>query len=609
MRGFRWQFMAFVLSLLVFMVALGTRLLAPAPLPPSPTPDVAVLQVDSTSQAQQPSATPSMIPPAIMQSTAIPAVTVPDIDDGVTTYTEALIGEVTRLNPILAQRNPVENDITNLIFDSLITINTFGEPVGELARRWVVSRDGLEYVFTLRNDVLWHDGTPFNADDVVYTMGLLSDPAFPGAPEIGRFWQTVEVQKLNEQTVRFRLTQPLSSFLTKLTIGILPEHALRGTTAQHIAQHPFNLTPVGTGPYQLESLASFDGTRIDAVNLRVAPVYRQRTEGQRPLAMQRVRFRLVNNFDEAYQLLQNGAVDGFAARQMSQRQPLIDLTNVEVHTAVAPAVGMLIYNWDESRNVETTDDTESEPLDIRFFSDPRARRALQTGLNRITPVETRLANQAVVADSPLLLNTWAYAALEWPEPDPLQAFSQLSTANIRTPAIAATEGDPDVFHRFNLLVRDEPALIGLAQEIAAQWQVIGLDVTVEFEPPDVYQARLQSGDFDTAIVELPLGTDPDVYAYWHIGQVPPDGLNYGHAADDRISEALQLARRDQNGLNRINLYRNFQQLFIDRAIALPLYYPLFTYAVRDNVEGVQLGFISSPEDRFRTIGEWSFRQS
>ncbi|MEO1645049.1 MAG: hypothetical protein AAFR67_07665, partial [Chloroflexota bacterium] len=111
------------------------------------------------------------------------------------------------------------------------------------------------------------------------------------------------------------------------------------------------------------------------------------------------------------------------------------------------------------------------------------------------------------------------------------------------------------------------------------------------------------GDFDTAIVEYQLGADPDVFAYWHPDQYP-DGLNYGGVNDTRISEALERGRQTTANLSRVQIYRDFQVQFANQAIAIPLYYPLYTYAVTQDLAGMQLGFISSPEDRFRTLGEW-----
>lgn len=605
LRGFRWQLAALVVTGVLFFASLAVRL-APAPEPTLPP----------TLQDTTPVASPTTLQPsATPEPTALPT----DVFSNqpravVATHREALIGQVQRLNPLLAALNPVDGDITALIFEGLTRLNAYGEPVGALAQTWVVSSDGLEYVFILRQDVLWQDGTPFNADDVVFTMGLLSSSDFPGAPAIGAFWRTVETQKLGDHLVRFRLTQPLASFLTQLTIGILPEHALRGIRAAQLIDHRFNLTPVGTGPYQLEALRTSDGQTISRVDLRVAPVYRQRAEGQaQPFAISRVSFVLYPTFEAAAAALGSGQVDGLAARDMNERQTLMAIPTTRVYTAIAPSVGMLIYNWDET--------------DRRFFKEQRVRVALQTGLNRTTPVETRLANRAIAANSPLLPGAWAYLEVPYPNTDLLSAIDQLRRSNIVRPNAAAPtpeEGatplpaptlDPtQPLYSFRILVWDDPLIVSMAQEIATQWTlrdpgtgVNTLNVTLDAVPLALYQTRLENGEFDAAIVELPLQADPDVYAYWHSGQYP-DGLNYGGVNDDRLSEQLERARREPNGINRVTLYHEFQRDFMERAVALPLYYPLYSYAINPNIRNVQLGFISAPPDRLRTLGAWETSQ-
>jgi ABC-type transport system substrate-binding protein len=173
-------------------------------------------------------------------------------------------------------------------------------------------------------------------------------------------------------------------------------------------------------------------------------------------------------------------------------------------------------------------------------------------------------------------------------------------------AEATAEPTAATYFSFSILTPDDPPLVGLAQEIATQWSQLNLTVTVEAVDLATYQARLQAGEFGTALVEYALGdsADPDVYAFWHQGQYP-SGANYGGADDRRISELLERARRDPYGMNRVTEYREFQRSFVERVIALPVYYPLFTYVTTPRVNGVQLGFIGSPGDRFRNIGEWS----
>ena len=158
---------------------------------------------------------------------------------------------------------------------------------------------------------------------------------------------------------------------------------------------------------------------------------------------------------------------------------------------------------------------------------------------------------------------------------------------------------------------DDPSLVRVAEEVAAQWEQIdpgNIDVRVEPVATDIYLSRLDSGDFDTALVELSKNgnADPDMYNFWHQGQYP-DGQNYGAANDRTISELLERGRQDWVGTNRVVHYRRFQQEFVQNAIAIPLYYPLYTYLVRENVDGVQLGFMASPSDRFQTLMDWTIR--
>jgi ABC-type transport system substrate-binding protein len=132
-------------------------------------------------------------------------------------------------------------------------------------------------------------------------------------------------------------------------------------------------------------------------------------------------------------------------------------------------------------------------------------------------------------------------------------------------------------------------------------------MSVESVDAATLQARLEEGDFDTALIELSFepNADPDPYVFWDQGQFG-SGQNYGGMDDRRVSEALEQARRDSNGLNRITLYRRFQELFAQRAPALVLYYPLYIYGADSRLQGVQLGFLSSPSDRFRHLRDWQF---
>jgi peptide/nickel transport system substrate-binding protein len=609
MRGSRWQVAAFVVSALLFGIVFFLRLSQPTPAPAPTQSPLETPNSESTSAA-----TLDVVLATVAPTDSVPVVVVNVPDDNVPTYREALVGQVQRLNPLLADLNPVDRDITSLIFEGLTRINEFGEPVGALAKSWVVTSDGLEYVFVLREDILWQDGLPFTADDVVYTMGLLSSPDFPGTKEVGAYWRTIETEKMGPYLVRFRLTQAIASFASNLTIGILPEHALRGTTAAQLASHRFNFTPIGTGPYQLEALRSFDGATINQVDLRVAPTFRQRPEGQTGYAISRIRFQMYPEFPAVINALQGGEVDGYANTRTGERATLRGISGLRTFTGIAPTVAVLLMNWNEGDG-------------NRFFQERRVRVALQEAISRAPALDRYLPNEVMLANSPILQTSSVFNPnVAFPVNNALDAIDMLKAANIRTASAPVTnaEGtaqpapthDPTTpLYTFSILTWDNPGVTAVAQDIANQWALTNpdnpgtplLNVSVESLPYDQYIARIDSGTFQAAIVELPLSADPDVYAYWHNGQYP-DGRNYAAVADDRLSALLEKARSETNSINRKTLYERFQQEFTERAIAIPLYYPLYTYVVSGRVEGVQLAFMGSPVDRFRTIKDWTLTQ-
>ena len=599
LRGFRWQF----LLLLFALVLLGAAIvLQPASTPVQSPATATVLPSPPPPPPEQASA-PLPLPPANIDSPAV--------------MREGLIGTVQRLNPLFANLNPVDRDITSLIFEGLIGTNQYGEAIPVLAENWTITSNGLEYVFRLRQDVLWQDGLMFTSADVAATVTLLQAPN-SGLPEtLTDFWQTIEIEILDEFTVRFRLAQPLASFLDHLRVGILPAHVFSGINPEALATHPFNLSPIGTGPYQLEHLLG-DDNGISEVNLRVAPVYRQRPEGADGFALERLTFHLYDTTEAALTALQRSEIDALSNTDNASVNALEQSSQVNTHIALSPTIGLVLFNWESSHTLA--------------FRDQRTRQALTIGADRIGLVNRHLSGNTVPADSPLIPGSWAYSGpLEWPSYDPAKATDLLADIEFAMPTATPTDepetadaeaadsveatptaeptSTPLPSYTFTLLSSDSPVQQALATDLAAQWSQLGLTVVTEALPYDQLYQRLQSGDFDTALVELSYSpqADPDPYVFWHQGQYP-DGQNYSGTNDRLTSELLESARRDPNGLHRAEYYAAFQQAFVNRNLALLLYYPVYEYTVSAAVQNVQLGYLSTPADRFRSIREWSLRQ-
>jgi peptide/nickel transport system substrate-binding protein len=598
LNGLRAPLLALFLSVILLAAVVMLRL-SESPIRPQPTATLATQSLPSVtplpllSNAELPAA----LPPR-------PAIAALPVEQGV--LREALIAPscVLKLNPLLAGFNQADRDVTALIFEGLMKTDAYGNAVPSLAASLPrISNDGLTYVFTLREDVRWHDGEPFTSADVIFTISLMQAEDFSGAPDLRNFWRTVEVDALNAQTVRFKLAQPLAAFPDYLRIGILPEHALRGVTGRALATHPFNLNPIGTGAYQFERLLS-DGVRLRGVRLRAAPTFAARPEAAEGYALRQLDLICYPTWDEARAAFERGEVNSLSDVPSAVVQSLKALP-LTLYTAYKPAVGAIIYNWA----------SDSAP----FFRDVRFRQALARSVDRAALVTQFMADRAVVANTPVLPSSWAYAPeISCPSYDPSTpeaAARSLAQVQITPPPESdpsAPESAPPAQHagyRFQLLLSDDAAQAALGQAVAEAWRALGLGVDVVVVDRATFRERLANGSFEAALVELDLApsADPDPYSLWR--QVPSEGgLNFGRLNDRRISELLEAARQTTDGSARVALYTEFQRLFCDRAAALVLYYPIYYYGVDARLSGVQLGFVSQPADRFRTLGAWRWSE-
>ncbi len=584
-RGFRWQLIALILALLLFLSGALFRLSRQSNVAKSASPTPAPFK------AMPPTESVLVATPPIPTSDAAPQARTQAASASGAAYREGLVGKVRRLNPLFAHLNSVDRDISSLIFEGLFATNNYGEVVPRLAERLVISSDGIEYVVKLGENIRWQNGLPFSAADVIYTMSLLSDPAYAKISPVGQFWATVETQKLGDHLLRFRLAQPLSSFTHLLTIGILPEHALRGAAVTDLAQHPFNLSPIGTGPYQLAGLRLDSESTIATVELARSPVFLERREAQGSYRLPRLSFHLFPNA--------KGAIDAYASGELSAlanlapRDVLLTLPNSRVYTQTDSSVAMIIFNWKTS-----------------IFAERRLRQALSFSLDAPEIVRKNLGADVAYADSPYAPGTSVYRPNSfWTAHDLDQALALLDAARIVP--VVPDESDPESDSndavnpgaRFSLLIEDTQPLRQLADDIASQWSLLGFQVEVEAVSADDLSNRLTTGRFDSAITTLRIGGDFDLYRYWHPAQYG-NGRNYGGVSNHEIAELIEQARREIYSGRRALLQQNFQEAFAEDAIAIPLYYPLFTFIVDAQIAGLQLGYLASPADRFRTIADW-----
>jgi peptide/nickel transport system substrate-binding protein len=147
------------------------------------------------------------------------------------------------LNPILNNHG----ELPGIIFSGLMKYDAKGAPILDLAESFTYDNDSLTYTFKLRKGVKWHDGTDFTAGDVVFTYKMLARDENLSASVKSNYEDIADVTSAGADTVVFKLSRYNAAMPDNFTIGILPEHILKG---RNIATAPFNQKPVGTGRYK-----------------------------------------------------------------------------------------------------------------------------------------------------------------------------------------------------------------------------------------------------------------------------------------------------------------------------------------------------------------------
>jgi ABC-type transport system substrate-binding protein len=155
----------------------------------------------------------------------------------------------------------------------------------------------------------------------------------------------------------------------------------------------------------------------------------------------------------------------------------------------------------------------------------------------------------------------------------------------------------------DLLLLDDPVQRAVAGVITEQWATLGVDVTLEAVPLDVYEAALTARSFDVALTEVIAGNEPDLYDFWSQSAIV-NGHNYAAWNNRRASEALEQARQTWDVAERRAYYGVFLQLFSAAAPAITLYQHVYTYAVSNGVHNVDIGRIDDPRDRYADMQDW-----
>lgn len=500
-------------------------------------------------------------------------------------FIEGIVGAPQSLNPLLQDGFPVDQELTDLLFDGLTRYGPDGVLTPVLAESWSVSEDGLSVTFRLRDDVFWHDGQPVTAEDVLFTFGLIQDEAFPGSPALAQLWRQVVISQEEAGTVRFTLPTPYSPFLEATTQPILPAHLLADVPVANLATADFNLAPVGTGPFQVDRSVNWR----ENGRLRLIP---NPLDWRRGVQIAALEFHFFPDEARLLEAFSAGSIQAINRVSQTALPDVAAMPGARLFSAPLPSYTALWFNM--------------RPTAVDLTRSASGRQALAVSLNRSQLVGEALNGQGLVFDGPYLPGSWAYnPAISGARAyDPGAAGSLLDTAgwsfadgaNVRQ-----KEGQP---LRLRLVALDTETAQAVSGNIARQWEAVGIETEIVLAT-NVLELRqlLAEGAYDVALLSFMPPGDPDLYDFWSQEAIVR-GQNFTGWNSRRSSEALEQARQIWGMAERRPLYDTFLRFFDQDLPALTLYQDVYTYALSSAVNEAEIGLISRPRDRYKTLADW-----
>ena len=452
-------------------------------------------------------------------------------------------GDYTRINPAMDEHG----EINVLLFNGLTAHDGDNQVVPGLAESWDYDETTYTYTFHIRDGIRWHDGEPFTAKDVQFTIEAIMDPD-NGSENAPNYEDVEEITVVDDQTISFRLAEPNVAFLEYMTMAVLPSHLLEGEDMQ---ESDFFRHPVGTGPYKLERwdvgqsivLTKNEDYYLGAPNIDT------------------VIFKIVADDNAQAMQLESGELDLVLLdpKNAANFEGRDGFTCYDMTTADYRGILFNFANdyWTENRDLIP---------------------AICCALDRQAIIDSVLLGQGMAAYSPLQRNRYNNENVERYDYDQDRARQILEDAGcvLGDDGFYTRNGEPVGFTIS--VMAGEQDRIDIAQAAAQQLREVGIQCTVEIP------AQMDWGGQMACLIGWgsPFDADDHTYKVFGTGK----GANYSSYSNEKVDEYLTLARQSDDPAVRGEYYGKFQEeLAKDPAYAFLCYIDA-NYVTNSNIQGI-----------------------
>lgn len=499
-------------------------------------------------------------------------------------YAEGIVGQPRFINPVLAQTNDVDSDVSAMIYSGLLKIDEKGNLANDIAERYEISDDGLGYTFYIKKNIKWHDDKDLTADDVIFTLQTIQNKDFNSPLRTN--WKGIRAEKIDDYAIRFTLKNAYSPFLNNLTFGILPKHLWEFIGSGNFPLAEYNLTkPIGSGPYKFKQFTKDKSGRINSIELTSNNNYYFKEP-----YIKKVLIKFFQSEDEAISAFNRKEIRGIGYVLPNGKKKIVDSENTNIYRLNIPRYFAIFFNQ-----------TKSKPL-----SDKAVRIALANAIDKNKLIGEAYSQEAIATDSPIPsqlmgnnpdIKTYEYSVDE--------AKTALENAGWQDKDGDSVREKDDVKLEFSLITTDWQETKEVSSKLKDMWKEIGANVEIKnLDISEIQNDYVKQRSYEAILFGEILNYDPDPFAFWHSSQKKDPGLNFSLYDNPEVDKLLEEARQETNQDLKIEKYKKFQEIVAEDIPAIFLYSPYYLYVQNKSIQGTNLNSIVIPSNRFNKIENW-----
>jgi peptide/nickel transport system substrate-binding protein len=423
--------------------------------------------------------------------------------------------EPASLDPLNPGNTADDRTILFNVFEGLVKPDSNGILLPCLAESWTIDNDSVEYIFKIRDDVRFHDGSILNVSDVKFTLETAMSIGFLGMENIDR------VLTEGRDQLKVILKSPDPEFLPYLTVGIVKD----GKTDRV-------KDAVGTGPFYIESYS----TQRSLVLKKFDNYWHQKKAN-----LDRVTIVFFENYDALMTALRGGGIDG--AKLTGSMVAQLDYRYFDLFDSYSAAVQLLALN------------NAAAP-----FDDVRVREALNYGIDIQNIIDTAFFGMGIPSGSPIIPGLTQYYEnnLDYPY-DPVKAVSLLSQAGF--------DGQNKKLS-FEITVSSSYSMhVDTAQVIADQLEKIGVTVNIRLVDWNTWLSDVYTGrQYQATIISL---DSPNVSPKGFLSRYRSDaGNNFINFRNEEFDIIYKNILIEPDESRRIDYYKNAQRVIVENAASV-----------------------------------------